>query len=78
MQTDTYQIAYMDETGHAADDVQRFCGMAGFITTVDRWQLFEDQWNSVLTKYGVGYMHMRGVRARPQGISRQEGSNGER
>ena len=59
MATDIYQIAYMDETGHAADDAQRFCGMAGFIATVDNWQVFEEQWNRVLTEHGVGYMHMR-------------------
>src|SRR6266581_4226110 len=49
----------MDETGHAADDAQRFCGMAGFLATADRWQIFEDRWNEVLKDYGARYMHMR-------------------
>lgn len=56
---DICQTAYMDETGHAADDAQRFCGMAGFLATDDRWKVGEGRWKEVLDQAGAEYMHMR-------------------
>jgi Protein of unknown function (DUF3800) len=56
---EVYQIAYMDETGHAADDNQHFCGMAGFLATADRWEILEGRWKQTLKRFDVDYMHMK-------------------
>jgi hypothetical protein len=54
-----YYTAYMDETGHAADDNQRFCGMAGFFQKADDWEILEGLWKDTLKRFGVEYMHMK-------------------
>lgn len=54
-----YYTAYMDETGHAADDAQRFCGMAGFLAPADRWEVFEGKWKQVLVDFKIPYFHMK-------------------
>jgi hypothetical protein len=51
--------AYMDETGHAADNSQQFCGMAGFLSTDENWKILKERWRTVLTRFGVDYMHMK-------------------
>jgi len=56
---DLYHIAYMDETGHAADDAQMFCGMAGLLAPAYKWKVFEDNWNAVLKEFGIPYFHMK-------------------
>ena len=53
--------AYMDETGHAADDNQHFCGMAGFLSTDDNWEILESRWKQTLKLFNVDYMAHEGV-----------------
>jgi len=52
-------IAYMDETGHAGDDNQHFCGMAGFLATSDSWTVLDRKWKQTLNRFRVDYMHMK-------------------
>jgi hypothetical protein len=54
-----YYTAYMDETGHAADASQRFCGMAGFLAPSEKWEEFESKWKKVLREFHIPYFHMR-------------------
>jgi hypothetical protein len=56
---DLYHVAYMDETGHAADDSQKFCGMAGFLAPAYKWEKFESNWNTVLKEFHIPYFHMK-------------------
>lgn len=57
----------MDETGHADDPEQKVFGMAGFINSVENWELFNKAWQAALYKYKVPlfkdnkepYFHMR-------------------
>src|SRR2546423_3687736 len=51
--------AYMDETGHAGASDQHFCGMAGFLSTADKWQILEGKWKDTLRRFNVDYMHMK-------------------
>jgi hypothetical protein len=54
-----HYTAYMDETGHAADNAQRFCGMAGFVSTADKWDILKEHWQGTLKRFNVPYMHMK-------------------
>jgi hypothetical protein len=63
-----YYTAYMDETGHAAADDQHFCGMAGFLSTADKWQTLEGRWKQTLTRFGVDYMHMKSLVPQPESL----------
>jgi uncharacterized protein DUF3800 len=56
---DLYHVAYMDETGHAADGSQKFCGMAGFLAPAYKWERFESNWNAVLNEFHIPYFHMK-------------------
>jgi hypothetical protein len=45
--------AYFDETGHEADPVLNFAGMAGFVAPHGRWLNFENQWRDTLKNAGL-------------------------
>lgn len=53
--------AYMDETGHSRDEMQKFNGMAGLLAPADRWDEFESRWNATLAnkEFRIPYFHMR-------------------
>lgn len=40
--------AYFDETGHSADQRQKFVGMAGLIAPASNWKRFEEKWMEAL------------------------------
>jgi Protein of unknown function (DUF3800) len=54
--------AYMDETGHSRDEKQHFNGMAGLMAPAEYWEVFEDKWYKLLTKFRLPYIHMKEMR----------------
>lgn len=46
---------YCDASGK---DQEKLSVVAGFISTVDQWLLFEKEWAMVLQEFGVKYFHM--------------------
>jgi hypothetical protein len=59
-------IAYMDETGHSKDELQKFNGMAGFLAAPDRWRELEARWKATLEnkEFKLPHFHMREFEAR--------------
>jgi hypothetical protein len=51
--------AYMDETGHSADEKQRFNGMAGLMAPTKRLQRMERKGNTTLRRFNLPYFHMK-------------------
>ncbi len=51
--------AYLDETGHSKDNLQKFVGMGGLIATAKNWEIFEKKWKKSLRKYDVSFLHMK-------------------
>jgi hypothetical protein len=49
--------AYFDESRTNPEDP--FPVVAGFVSQTERWKQFEQQWNGILTKFGVLGFHMR-------------------
>src|SRR5258708_20117482 len=45
--------SYMDETGHPDDPALHFCGMAGFVAPLEKWQEFEKYWQPTLDSYNL-------------------------
>src|SRR5689334_16457589 len=58
--------AYLDETGHSKDELQRFNGIAGFLAPAKKWIEFERSWNRTLTskEFDLPYFHMREFEAK--------------
>jgi hypothetical protein len=50
-------IAYLDDSGSPDDGI--CLGVAGFVSTWDKWISFEEDWRGILNEYGVEYFHMR-------------------
>ncbi len=48
--------AYLDESGHSKDT--NFVGISGIVAAMDKWEIFEEKWQAVLTEYGLDYCHM--------------------
>jgi len=48
--------AYMDESG--THDESEVVALAGYLTTYDGWNDFEDEWNQVMCHYRVNDFHM--------------------
>lgn len=48
--------AYFDETG--TDVGQTVIGVGGVIASLASWERLETEWNSVLSRHGIGKMHM--------------------
>lgn len=48
-------IAYFDASGHQAS--QKFVVVAGFVSSVETWDAFNNQWNTRLSKDHIGYFH---------------------
>jgi hypothetical protein len=47
---------YFDESGtHGAAEA---ISVAGYLSTPDRWVLFEQEWNQALADFGIAYFHM--------------------
>jgi hypothetical protein len=52
-------IAYMDESGHAADPRSKFVGMGGLVAQDSAWNQFETEWHDALAEAGIeGGFHM--------------------
>lgn len=53
--------AYMDETGHAADERQKYVGIAGLMAPAANWERFERKWKEALALpyIGLPYFHMK-------------------
>ena len=49
---------YYDETGHSADPNARLCGVAGAISTADKWEECELAWRATLERFEVRQFHM--------------------
>jgi hypothetical protein len=49
---------YFDEAG---GDDQKWTIVAGYVSSVLRWQTFESDWKILLNKYDVPYLHMKEV-----------------
>jgi Protein of unknown function (DUF3800) len=49
--------AYFDESGHP--DSGPGLVVAGFVSTVQRWQKFESEWRKELEAFGVSSLHMK-------------------
>ncbi len=51
--------AYLDETGHAKDEQQKFAGMGGLVAPAAFWETFEAKWQKALADFNIPYFHMR-------------------
>ncbi len=51
--------AYFDASGHAGDPQKGVYMVVGFLSTVERWLGLEEEWNGMLHRYGVPYLHMK-------------------
>ena len=49
--------AYFDDSG--SPDSGTSLGVAGFVSTVEKWVEFEEAWHSILAEYKIDYFHMR-------------------
>jgi len=49
--------------------------VAGFVTTVEQWALWEDDWKAVLQKFDVPYFHMREFCSSQKAFSSAEWKN---
>jgi hypothetical protein len=49
--------AYFDESG--THDSAVITSVAGFISTPERWQHFDEEWKRVLDHWGLDYFHMK-------------------
>jgi hypothetical protein len=62
--------AYMDETGHSKDELQRFNGMAGLFAPASSWEAFERKWKAMLAEFKLPFFHMKDFEARDFGGSK--------
>ena len=53
--------AYFDETGHSRDPKANIAGIAGFVASARRWEVFETDWRLLLGKNGLSEYHIRYV-----------------
>jgi uncharacterized protein DUF3800 len=51
--------AYMDETGHSADEQQRFNGMAGLMAPTKRLLRMQRKWDATMGRFHLPYFHMK-------------------
>jgi hypothetical protein len=49
--------AYFDEAGSPDDSLTLV--VAGFISTAEQWEYFEQEWKEVLDEFGIGCFHMK-------------------
>jgi hypothetical protein len=47
---------YFDESG--THDTAEAISVAGYLSTPERWELFEQEWNQALADFGIAYFHM--------------------
>jgi len=50
-------VGYFDESG--THDSAEITSVAGFVSTPERWQRFDDEWRRVLNQWGLEYFHMK-------------------
>lgn len=55
--------AYMDATGKPSGS-GKWCAVAGFLATVEKWDEFERAWNVLLNKHSIAYLQMSSLHAR--------------
>jgi len=51
--------AYFDESGDDTDQRIKIVGMAGCLAPVQKWEVFEREWQSILDAAGIRYFHMK-------------------
>jgi hypothetical protein len=50
-----------DDSGDHGEPAQNSASFGGYIGPKSSWDLFEDEWQRVLDKYGVPYLHMKEI-----------------
>jgi hypothetical protein len=56
--------AYMDASGKPEHGPEEWCIVAGFISTVHRWDDFEVRWNKLLLAHSIPHLQMSALHAR--------------
>lgn len=51
--------SYLDDSGSYEDPMCRICCVAGCVSPEDSWNDLITEWNAVLIKYEVDYLHMK-------------------
>jgi hypothetical protein len=55
---------YMDASGKPEHGPEEWCVVAGFISTVHRWDDFEARWNDLLNRHEIPYLQMSALHSR--------------
>ena len=50
--------AYFDASGHPDNPVHRVMTVAGFVSTVKKWQRFDGEWSTILKREGITIFRM--------------------
>lgn len=59
----TEYSTYIDATGKPSGG-EKWCGVAGFLATVQKWEEFEIAWNILLKRHSIAYLQMSALHAR--------------
>lgn len=51
--------SWVDNSGDEIDKQHKVCSIGGYITTVNKWQEFEELWKLTLKRYKVKFLHMK-------------------
>ena len=68
--------AYFDDSGHPDRGPELVVG--GFVSTIPRWQRFENEWSSILGEFGISAFHMKDFTACQGEFKEWKGNEGRR
>ncbi len=50
---------YVDDSGEKENRQHKVCSIAGYIASVEQWEIFEKLWKWTLNHYNIPYLHMK-------------------